>query len=157
MVSTQFISVLRKVHVQLSKTDVNWAVVGSLGLALRGLPLEPHDIDIMTDKSGAYEIERIFSRFVTKRVALRIGENIQSHYGALEIDGVKIEIMGEFRLRRQDGGWDEAPDLPMLRRLVKIEDIDVPVLALEWEHHSYSALGRVERARAIAEVQRGGH
>ena len=156
MVDPRLMVVLKRVVARLENRSVNWALVGSLGLAIRGVPVEPHDIDLMTDRKGAYEIERIFSEFVKERVALRISENIQSHYGALKMDGIKIEIMGEFRLRRKDGGWDEAPDLPMLRRLVKVEDIDVPVLALEWEHHSYSALGRTERAGAIAEVQRAG-
>jgi hypothetical protein len=35
-----------------------WAVTGSLGMALQGMELAVHDIDLQTSREGAYEIER---------------------------------------------------------------------------------------------------
>jgi len=38
-----------KLYERLGDSDVNWAVTGSLGFALQGVPVEPHHIDIQTD------------------------------------------------------------------------------------------------------------
>lgn len=154
MINLDIMNVLRRIVSRLESLNENWAVVGSLGLALRGIPVDPRDIDLMTDKKAAYEIEAAFSEFMTQKVSPRTSEVIQSHFGALEIDGVKVEIMGEFRLRRPDGGWEDPPDLRSIRRFVRVGDMQVPVLSLEWEYHAYSMLGRMDRARAIRELMK---
>ena len=52
------LDVLRLLHQRLEGSSAVWALTGSLGMVLQGLPLEPHDIDLQTDPVGAYEIER---------------------------------------------------------------------------------------------------
>jgi len=152
MVSPQFINVLRKIHNRLKDCDVNWAVVGSLGLALRGIPIEPHDIDIMTDRLGAYEIGRIFLESVTKRVAPRTSETIQSHFGALEIDGVKVEIMGDFRVRLRDGIWEKPLEMTQYKQMAHVEEMLVPVLSLECEYQLSLKLGRTDKAEMLKKL-----
>ena len=46
---------------------------------------------------------RCFSEFMTRAVALRTSERIRSHFGAAEIDGVSVEIMGDIRKRTEGG------------------------------------------------------
>ena len=36
-----------------------WALTGSTGQYIQGMNLYPHDIDIQTDKAGAYAINKI--------------------------------------------------------------------------------------------------
>jgi hypothetical protein len=60
MVPQEYINVLRILYGRLEEHCIRWAVTGSLGFALRGIPLQPADIDIQTDRSGAYEAERLF-------------------------------------------------------------------------------------------------
>lgn len=95
MIPQTHLEVLRRLYERLEDAGVNWVVTGSLGFALQGIPLEPHDIDIQTDRDGAYEIESLFSEFVVKPVEFRESEAIRSHFGVLMIDGVRVEIMGE--------------------------------------------------------------
>jgi len=152
VVDGKSLEVLKRLIDELEGKDIEWAVVGSMALALRGAPLDPHDIDIMTDRAGAYEIERLFSKYVTRRVALRSSDKIRSHFGALEIDGMKIEIMGEFQHRREDGGWDEPPDLRALRQTIMVEGMRIPVPRLDWSRESYRRLGRPERVAMIEEL-----
>lgn len=83
----------------------DWVVTGSLGMALQGVPVEIHDIDIQTDKDGAYEIEDCFFQDVIKPVRYTMSERIQSHFGMLEIDGIRVEIMGDMQKKT------EGPDL----------------------------------------------
>ena len=66
MINPKYIDVLRRLHARLSDEEVSWVVVGSLSLALQGVPIDVHDIDIATDTSGAYAIERLFSNCVIR-------------------------------------------------------------------------------------------
>lgn len=154
MIPQRLVDVLQIVYSGLENRSLNWAVVGSLGLALRGASIEPQDIDIMTDKVGAYEIERIFSDSVTSPVSLKSSSMIQSHFGALSIDGVKIEIMGDFQIRLENGTWQEPPNLALLKETEHIGEMSVPVLPLAWEHDSYMKLGRKDRAESAMELIR---
>ena len=149
MIGPRHLKVLRKIHARLEQADVNWVVTGSVGFALQGVPVSPGDLDIQTDKAGAYEIERLFPESVARRVALSTAENIRSHFGALLIDGVEVEIMGDIQKKRDDGSWDDPVDLDHHKRVVEIEGIRVPVLSLEYESRAYKRLGRMDKAAML--------
>ena len=121
MIDPVYFNVLRQIHAQLSNTDVNWVVTGSLGFALQGVPVQPDDIDLQTDKAGAYEIERLFSDLVIREVKFSATERIKSHFGALQIDGIEVEIMGDIQKRGADSVWEEIVDPARYRRMVEIE------------------------------------
>jgi hypothetical protein len=153
-IQPQLLQVLRKIYLRLNGRNLNWAVVGSLGLAIRGAPIQPKDIDIRTDGAGAYELERIFSECVVSPVSFKTSEKIRSHFGALNIDGVKVEIMGDLQIRNQDGTWQALTDMAEIRQIEAFEDMEVPVLSLAWEYESYSKLGRADRAQAALALMR---
>lgn len=147
-IERRYIDVLRKICERL-KDDVIWALTGSLGHALQGVPVEVHDVDIQTDREGAYEIERRFSEFVVRRVRFSSTDKIRSHFGELRIDGVKVEIMGDVQKRLPDGGWEEPVDVEKHRKFIQVEGMRVPVLKLEYEYRAYLILGRKERAEIL--------
>jgi len=149
MIKPKYLDVLRKIYARLNNTNINWVVTGSLGFALRGMPVEVHDIDIQTDMVGAYEIERLFSEFVVRKVTFSSADKIRSHFGVLMIDGIKVEIMGNIQKRLEDGTWEEPVDLNRYKRIVKVEEMQVPVLSLEYEYRAYRRLGRIEKAEMI--------
>lgn len=154
---TTYLKVLRKINARLNKTSVNWAVTGSLGFALQGVPVKPNDIDIQTDNRGAYEIERHFSEFVIKRVTFSSTERIRSHFGELMIDGIKVEIMGDIQKRLENGRWENPVDLEHHKRVVEVEGMQVPVLSLEYEYQAYLKLGRVDKAEMLRNWLQGEH
>ncbi|MEW6228856.1 MAG: hypothetical protein AB1700_12350 [Bacillota bacterium] len=149
MVDKAYLEVLRKIHARLHNSGVNWALTGSLGFALQGVPVEPHDIDIQTDAAGAYEIGRRFSEFVTRKVVFSSTDRIRSHFGALVIDGITVEIMGDIEKCLEDGTWEEPPDLASYRRFVVVDGMQIPVLSLEYEWQAYLKLGRVVKAEIL--------
>ena len=149
MIDRVYLDVLRQIHVRLSNTDINWVVTGSLGFALQGVPVHPNDIDIQTDKAGAYEIERLFSDIVIRKVKFSAAERIKSHFGALQIDGIQVEIMGDIQKWDANGGWEDIVDLVRYRRMVEIDGLLVPVLSLEYEYQAYLKFGRTERANML--------
>jgi len=157
MLDTTYLKILRKINVQLNNTSINWAVTGSFGFALQGLPVEPNDIDIQTDKEGAYEIERHFSEFMTKRVTFSSTEKIRSHFGELMIDGIKVEIMGDIQKRLEDGSWENPVDLKHHKKVVEIEGMQIPVLSLEYEYQAYMNLYRIEKAEMLRNWLQGEH
>jgi len=157
MLNPDYLKVLRKINDQLNNTSVNWAVTGSLGFALQGVPVEPNDIDIQTDKKGVYEIERRFSEFMTKRVTFSSTERIRSYFGELMIDGIKVEIMGDIQKRLEDGSWENPVDLEHHKRVVEVEGMQIPVLSLEYEYQAYLKLGRVDKAKMLRNWLQGEH
>jgi hypothetical protein len=149
MTISQHLEVLRKILTQLKDRPVNWAVTGSLGMALQGVPVEVHDIDIQTDGDGAYEIERYLAEFVVKPVRYRESEHIRSHFGVLEIDGIKVEIMGAIQKRIDLQVWEQPVQIESYRRWVTIADMPVPVLSLEYEYQAYLRMGRDDKIEIL--------
>ena len=86
MISSQHAGALKTIHNRFRKTDVVWAITGSLSFVLQGLELEVNDIDLQTDAAGAYEIERVFTEKIIRRVEFSRSDRIASHWGELNID-----------------------------------------------------------------------
>lgn len=95
MIANDYLKALAKIVSRLKDSPIAWVVTASLGMALQGVPIEVHDIDIQTDSNSAYEIERKLGQYVVKPVTYSESERIRSHFGTLEIDGIKVEIMGD--------------------------------------------------------------
>lgn len=55
MIETQYLAPLRKIYSCLKDGKAIWVITGSLGMALQGIGLELHDIDIQTDRQGAID------------------------------------------------------------------------------------------------------
>ncbi len=134
---------------RLTDQPVVWALTGSLGHALQGLPVTPRDIDIQTDAPGAYAIERIFADLSWLPVRYIVSKRIRSHLGKLRIQGISIEIMGDVEKRLPDGSWTRPPRLPEHIHFADLDGQRVPVLSLDYEARAYELLGRQERARML--------
>ena len=146
MLPSRPIEVLRRIDTRLNGTLVDWAVTGSLDMALQGVPIEVHDFDIQTDKGGAYQIERRFAEHVVKPVRFSASEGMRSYFGKLEIDGIEVETMGDLQKRSDDRDWEDPVDVRRHRRWVQDGDISVLVLSLEYQYRAYARLGRTEKA-----------
>lgn len=149
MIESRLIKVLHKLHNHLNTDEVDWVVTGSLGFALHGMDVEVHDIDIQTDKAGAYEIERRFLPYVIRNIEFSSSERIHSYFGELNIDGVKVEIMGDIQKRLADGTWEDKIDVCNKRRFINYQGLSVPVMSLEYECEAYNKLGRTDKADQI--------
>jgi Aminoglycoside-2''-adenylyltransferase len=143
MVAPAYLTILRQIYDALDGSGVQWVVTGSFGFALQGLPVEPHDIDIQTDASGAYEIARRLAAYAVRPVAFVESARMRSHLGGLQIDGISVEIMGDIQKRSADDSWEPPVDLERHRREVEIDGMQIPVLSLTYERGAYHTLGRV--------------
>ena len=158
VIEPRFVAVLHRIHSRLDRSGIEWAITGSLGMALQGVDVDVHDIDLQTDKAGAYWIAQHFSESVVRPVVYSASERIRSHFGALEIDGVTVEIMGDVQKRLKTGEWEEPVQVRRHMLWVEREGMSLPVLSLEYEYQAYLQMGRVEKARLLQGwLQRSGH
>lgn len=149
MIDPKFLTVFQKVYHSINDQDINWVLTGSLSFAFQGVDTEIHDIDIQTDQIGAYEIERLFSEYVTRKVTLSSSDKIKSHFGTIKIDGIEVEIMGDIQKRQNDGTWEDPVDLNGYKRFMNYNDMKIPVLSLEYEYTAYLKLERYEKAEML--------
>jgi hypothetical protein len=145
MVSEHHLKALQEIEARLRGSGVEWAVAGSVGLALQGVEVQPRDLDIQTDAQGAYEIERLFAEHSIRKVRHSAAERVQSHYGALNIGGVEVEIMGDLQTREVGGAWSAPEDVKEHRVWVRVEGMNLPVLPLDYSIEAYRRLGRTEK------------
>ncbi len=146
---TPYLAVLRTIYERLRDTPIEWVVTGSLGMALQGMRVEVHDIDLQTDEIGAYKIERRLADYIIQPVRYVASERIRSHFGRLEIEGVTVEIMGALQKWLDGQGWERPVDVTKYRRFVEVDGMRVPVLSLAYEQQAYQKLGRLDKARTI--------
>ena len=149
MIAAGFRSALLKIQAALADSRVDWAVTGSLGMALQGMDLPIHDIDIQTDEDGAYEIERRLAEFVIQPVLFKSSARIRSRLGKLAIDGIPVEVIGAIQKRLEDDSWEPPIEVASHRLWVDLEGVAIPVLSLEYESEAYRGMGRTERADEI--------
>lgn len=140
---------------RLDGTEIVWALTGSLGHALQGVPLEAHDVDVQTDERGAYSIEDRLAGFVVRAVGLSSTDRIRSHFGAFSVGGVVVEVMGALQKRLPDGSWEPPVDVVSHRKYVTAAGRSVPVLDLAYEADAYEILGRTDRAALLRRHVRG--
>ncbi|MCL4507526.1 MAG: hypothetical protein M1434_03775 [Chloroflexi bacterium] len=152
MIEAKYVNTLRKIYTRLENLEdnrVNWVVTGSVGMALQGMDVDVHDIDIQTDQDGAYETESRFSEYVVEPVRFSISERIRSHFGTLEIGDIKVEIMGDIQKRLDDQTWEEPVKVERYKCWVEVDGMRIPVLSLEYEYQAYLILGRNEKAEKL--------
>lgn len=149
MIPSQYVRALKVIVNRLWKTHVHWTITGSFNFALQGMELEVNDIDLQTSSAGAYEIEKVFTEKIIRRVEFSRSNKIASHWGELNIDGVKVEIMGALRKKLPDGTWESPVDVERYREFITFEEMVLPVLSLTYEEKAYRILGRIEQANRI--------
>lgn len=152
MIDPKILKALQTIYPELTnpgRKPINWAVTGSLGMVLHGMQMDIHDIDIQTDKEGAYEIERRLVRYLVKLVHFKASERIRSFFGVFEIDGIKIETMGDMQHMLPDQKWDSPVALEACRDWVDYADMHIPVMTLEHEAEACQKMDRAEKAETI--------
>lgn len=148
MLPPEYLEVLRNLHSKLKGTTVSWAITGSVSFCLQGVDVSPDDVDIQTDEAGAYEMERLFRGSVIKEVEFSSTERIKSYFGALKVEGVLVEIMGAVQ-KFYGGEWEEPVDINSHKKVVTVEEMEIPVMNLGYEAEAYRKLGRRDMAEKL--------
>lgn len=153
MVSEKIKEALKIVCRKLKGKNIDWVLVGSTNLALQGVDVSPHDIDILTDEKGAFSINELLRDYEVRKVEYKESENLASYLGEFRIDDIKVEVMGDLRIKRPDGTWYKELVIRGAKN-AKIGEMEVPLYPLEKELEGYKILGRVEKVREIERTLR---
>lgn len=102
MISKRFLEVIEIISKSLENEKIKWVLIGSSNLALQGVKINQKDIDILTDKKGAYQINKLLKNYKVKPVKFGRSEIFESYLGEFEIKNVKIEIMGDLKEKIND-------------------------------------------------------
>jgi len=149
MLPGKFIPVIKELASQCDQLGLTWAFTGSINLVMWGFELEPHDIDLETDRSGAEKIDQLLTGRVVWPLHLRESEIMQSWFGRYDYDGVQVEVMGDCRYRRPDGSWVTPRALEKRIHRMLWQGISMPVLNLADEEQACQLMGRLEKAGCI--------
>lgn len=133
----------------LEKTP--WSVLGSTATYLSGVPIEPNDIDIMTTARGARLIDALLEPFVDRPVSYSATDRYSSHFGTYEVDGVCVEVMGDFGIHAPDVSIQTSEGSLLWRRLNQITVLDqrVYTVPVAWQVVATFVEERLDRTRLL--------
>ncbi|MFX1469419.1 MAG: nucleotidyltransferase domain-containing protein [Promethearchaeota archaeon] len=150
----QLLDSLKFIISKLEQTDINWCLVGSLSLYLQGVKIKPNDIDILTDKEGAYKLNKIFDEHEIQKVQFNKSNLFYSHYGKLNINGVIVEIMGDLRIFI-DGEWTKNIRSRLnSKKIIFYKGLKIPVSPLQDQLKSYIGLNRTKDLKKVKMIKK---
>jgi hypothetical protein len=144
---------LKLVCKDLETSNVRWVLAGSLSLALQGVKVEPNDIDLLTDRRGAFRINAILKKYEKKEVTYSETEKVSSFLGIFEIQGVKVEVMGAYR-ERQGTRWVSLSKRLENPRIIGIDGVRIPVSPMEDQLASYRRSKRPKDVEKVEEISK---
>ena len=149
MIPENFKEALKLILQRLEGKQIDWAVYGSANLALQGLDLIPNDIDIITDKQGAFLFDEVFDDFVVKKAEYFENEEYKAFKASYHIEGVRVDVIGDLHQKNPAGDlWTETQGFKA-RMYFMLDGYELPVITLEQEFFAYNKLGKKEKAVMI--------
>jgi hypothetical protein len=132
----------------IKDSDINWCLVGSAALSVRGIDVTPHDVDIVVDDAGAFELNNLLADHLIEPLQLSSGW-IWNAFGRAFL-GARFEWIG---------GVNESADQPVVvdfgptatreSEIVNWRGIDIKVPPLELQLQSAERRKLDERAAKI--------
>lgn len=119
----------------------NYAIRGTASLVLQGYDMGVDDIDIIADKDSSYSFNELLMDYVIEPVEWKESEKFKSYYGKFDVEGVQVEIMGEFQIKDNKGDWGEPYDVNQ-RVSVELDGVEVFVTPVEMELSMFARMGR---------------
>ena len=123
---------------------------GSTSLSMQGVDIEVHDIDIVTDKKGAFTLANRLKEYQVKEMAFSKTDKYKSYFGKYRIDDVDIDIMGDFQYKTKNNLWSEKNHLHPLKQL-EYKKHKISFLALEQELIEYESANKTITISKIKE------
>jgi hypothetical protein len=108
-----------------------------------------HDIDLRTTAHDAYALESVFRTYQKRPVTFASTGVVRSHFGALEMNGIQVEIIGDMQHRLADGTWEPLVDMNVFKVWITIDELHVPVMSLAFLYQAYQLLGRADKVTVL--------
>jgi len=152
MIENKLLTALKLLTKKLEGKNIKWIVVGSLSLALQGVKIKPKDIDILTNRKGAYRINSILKEYEVKPVKFEKSKIFSSYLGKFRIKKVKVEVMGNLKAR-VNGKWVSLMSRLKHPQYVKIKNAKIPVSRLEEQLKVYAKIKRNKNPVRVRKIE----
>jgi len=136
MIRKEIADVLKFITKKFQDYGIYWVIVGSVSLTLQGLDLKPNDIDILTNKKDALKMNKLLEDYVMQPVKWSKNEEFDSYFGKFLINNVKVEIMGDLKIK-MGGEWISLKNRLRSPKFIKIEGISLPVSPIKEQLEYY--------------------
>jgi hypothetical protein len=135
---TNLNTIIKQIAVALQGKQ--YAIRGTASLVLQGLDMNVDDIDIVCDRETALLCNEIFGQQLISPVSFQETKQYKSYFGKFNFDGIQVEIMGEWQIKKGDN-WSEAyTGLPYGE--VTIDGTTVKLTTIASELQMFAAMGR---------------
>ena len=151
-VRSEIIEVLKLILSRLKNREIKWVLVGSASLALQGMEINPKDIDILTNKKGAFEIDELPKEYEVEPVEYRKSELFQSFLGEFVILNMKVDVMGSLK-ERFDNEWVDLSPRLLSPKIIEIRGMTVPVSSLHEQQRANERLGREKDSIRVQKIR----
>jgi hypothetical protein len=151
MLPENILQALRAVYGRIQNKGVLWILTGSASLSIQGVDVKINDLDILTDKEGSQKIDGLLSCFRAKKPVYSATEKYRSFFGAYLVEGVRVEVFGQFQYKMKDGSWSKQNHLN--KAFAKeFEGMDLSLLPLGQELQEYESTGNPGKVLKIKQV-----
>jgi DNA polymerase-1 len=92
---------IKRVVLKLAKLfrKKQYAIRGTTSLVLQEVEMNVDDIDIICDKKTAFACNQLLKKYQFEEVEFKESDKFKSYFGKFVIDGVLVEIMGEWQIK----------------------------------------------------------
>ncbi len=144
MLNSTFVEVIKLISENIP-SNIKWAVDGSTSLALQGIDVTPHDIDILTDREGTIRIQESLKNYNVVPISHSSNEKYDSYFGTFKVKGIKVEVMGDLRVFRS-GKWSTLQN-PSTVDIVNtnLEGASIPVVSVKSQNESGYLIERLKK------------
>lgn len=148
---------LEVVYQTIQPLKLPWMVGGSVGLQLRGLPIEkqPRDVDVYIDETHMQMIHLALQDYALHQPVFSKTAIYQSTLGHYQIETIQVEIVGSFCVHARDCRYEVKVDEYANRFLTFTSlpsHIEIPLMPLAHEYVFNLLRQRPDRYAPIAEM-----
>jgi len=145
MINQKLKEAIKLICTRLRGKKINWAVIGTTNLALQGIKIKPKDLDMVVNKHSLKIIEDLFNNFIVQSIRKQTSaiKDIPDFYELkLKIKRIDVHVSGEEK---------GSPFLRGMKnkKMIRLENINVPCLSLKAGMEVYSKMGRKSRVKLI--------
>ena len=138
-----------KVLFQLFSTNDCWAITGSANLAIRGVAIQPSDIDIITTRKAADRLALSTHHTLHLDFTPSSTETIQSYYATTTINDISVDFMSDASVLTRNRNWQRLDGWSESIEYTQTEIGLVPLTTLAFERKVHLLLGKKERVQKI--------
>lgn len=120
-----------------------YAIRGTASLLLQDIDMVVDDIDIVANKKTALLFNKVLKEYLVEKVEWQESDKFKSYLGKFIVDGVAVEIMGEWSIKTPKGNWSEVFDASSDEVVeMEINGQKVKITKTETELKMFSDMGR---------------